>query len=510
MTKKRSKNKSAFAKTWLLPSVLLVITLLITSMIVYKIIDSNDSSAASRDEVDNKVTSLAKQSLATYRKNVEQYATEKYKANLERFNQLSPTEKAAFDVEKITNSQVNASIQKQIGHTIMDDSFKKTNGLQPITKTTIQFHSNQDRYEVVSTATIGEKKSTVKQQFKVDFKVDQKFISDFYRPQYVAHAANRIAIQNASNVLGLLASGQVKNISIDGSSCQHELMDGAYLNECLNDGNTTASNSKIMNDLSFQKFLPSFPTKDIKALVEAGINEEKLFFKKKIKGQKKKVKIYYLKDGQLTVDHLTKEKFTENNPFQFSTEETHLSSLAIDGEEAYIDTGDQTQTIRIDRLSLTGNAKLHFVGTGKVQLFVNSFSATDGSIIADGTKLATFYDSKAPVTFSKNFKSDGFIYLKNADATLMMDTYKGNIISGGKHLIIDGGSSPLSQLIVLPKGNLELTNRTNFKGTMIANAIVINQSSVTFAKPDELLRFPIQYPVYQEVRQYVLYSDVQE
>ncbi|VEI07994.1 hypothetical protein [Kurthia zopfii] len=510
MTKKRSKKKSAFMKTWLVPSILLVITLLITGMIVYKIIDSNDSNANSPKQNGSKITSMAKKSIATYRQSLEQYATDQYKINLERYNQLSTTEKAAFDVEKITNSQVNASIQKQIGKSIFDDSFEKTDGLQPTTKTTVQLSANQDRYEVVSTATLGEKHSTVKQQFKVDFQVDQKIISDFYRPQYVAHTSKRIAIQNASNVLGLLASSNVKNITVDGSSCQHELRNGAYLNECLNDGNTTASNSKIMNDLSFQKFLPSFPTKEIKALDEAGINDEKLYFKKKIKDQKKKVKIYYLKDGQLTVDHLTKKKFTESNPFQFTSTETHLSSLSIDGEEAFIDIGDHSQTLRIDQLRLTGNAKLHFVGSGKVQLFIQSFSATDGSIIADGAKLATFYDSKAPITFSKNFTSDGFIYLKNADATLMMDTYKGNIISGGQHLLIDGGASPQSQFIVLPKGNLELTNRTSFKGSMIANAIVINQSSVTFAQPSELLRFPIQYPVYQEVRQYVLYSKLQE
>lgn len=510
MTKKRSKSKSAFTKTWFLPSIIAIITLLITSMIIYKIIDSNDSSAISKDEIDRKVTALAKQSIATYRQNLEREASEKYKTNLDRYNQLSTTEKAAFDVEKITNNQLNISIQNQIGQTIFNDSFKKIDGLQPNTKTFVQLNENKNRFEIVATATIGEKHSTMKQQFKVDFNVDKKMIADFYRPQYVAHSSNRIAVQNASNVLGLLASGNVKNITVDGSSCQHELMNGAYLNECLNDGNTTASNSKIMNDVSLQKFLPSFPSKDIKALDEEGINDEKLFFKKKIKDKKKKVKIYYLKDGQLVVDHLTKKKFTQTNPFQFTTTDTHLSSLAIDGEEAFIDIGDQTHNLRIDQLRLTGNAKLHFVGTGNVQLFIKSFNATDGSIIADGTKLSTFYDSKAPITFSKNFTSDGFIYLKNADATLMMDTYKGNVISGGNHLLIDGGASPLSQFIVLPKGNLELTNRTSFKGSIIANAIVLNQSSVTFAKPADLLRFPIQYPVYEEVRQRILYSPLQE
>lgn len=510
MTKKRSKSKSTFTKPWFLPSILLIITLLITSMIVYKIIDMNHSSATSNDQIDRKVTALAKQSIATYRHSLEQEATEKYEMNLDRYNQLSTTEKAAFDVEKMTNSQLNSFIQNEIGETIYNDDFDKIDGLQPNTKTFVQLNANKDRFEIVATASIGEKQSTWKQQFKIDFKVDQKMIADYYHPQYVAHSSKRIAVQNASNILGLLASANAKNITVDGSSCQHELLDGAYLNECLNDGNTTASNSKVINDLSLQKFLPSFPSKDIKALDDEGINDEKLFFKKKIKDQKKKVKIYYLKDGQLVVDHLTKKKFTESTPFQFTSTDTHLSSLTIDGEEAFIDVGDQTHNLRIDQLRLTGNAKLHFVGTGNVQLYIKSFGATDGSIIADGAKLSTYYDSKAPVTFSKNFTSDGFIYLKNADATLMMDTYKGNIISGGKHLLIDGGASPQSQFIVLPKGNLELTNRTSFKGSIIANAVVINQSSITFAQPADTLRFPIKYPVYEEVRQRILYSPLQE
>lgn len=513
MEEQPTKNKKQIGP-WL---IILLLVCSIIGVITFTLFKANDKTDAVSKEAEHRGSYLiAEQGLKKFRYQLDAEIISYYKKMMSRYESLMPADRAAFDVERIVTTHMQNYLLEQTKQSQVIKSYDLIDGVQPISTTTVATTKNDVEFLVQSTGTIGGDKTHLQQILRIDLDVPKTMVQDKYDVQYAIHASNKIVVQNASNILGLLANANPLQATIDGSSCQHEFSGGSYLNKCLNDGNTTASSLKIMNGQSFKKFLPSFPSKEISTLDDKGYNDEDLYFTKKVKvtdsdstSKKKKtrkVKIHYLKDGELTIDTTTLKKFKEADPFSFTASEEHLKNLSIDGVEAYINIGDGVQTIRLDELSLTGNAKLHFVGNGDVKLFIKSFAETEGQISADSLKLSTYYDGEGSLTFSNNFTSDGFIYAKKADLSLMIDTYKGNIISGGTRVVITGGSSPTAQLILVPKANIELSKRTNFKGAIIAKSAIIDQSTVTYAQPSETLQFPIEYPQYGEVRQYILYS----
>lgn len=501
------KNKKQIRK-WLLISLLICSIIAASALIIFKVTEPKNTSSG---KVENRGSYLiAEQGLQSFRQQVDAYTHTYYKKMMARYEKLSPTDRAAFDVEGIVTRQVHNYLLEQSEKPQVVSSYPLVDGIQPTSSTNIVPLEKKLEFLIQSTGTIGGDKTHLQQVLRIDLKIPKTMVKDKYNAQYAIHATNKIVVQKASNILGLLANPDPKKISIDGSSCQHEFSGDTYLNKCLNDGNTSASSLKVINGQSFKGFLPSFPTKEISSLEDADYNDEDLYFIKTVEAtnakKKKKVKIHYLKDSVLTIDTATLKAFKKNKAFSFNSSEERLKELSIDGVEAYIKIGDGVQTLRLDELSLTGNAKLHFIGNGTLKLFVKSFAATEGQIISKSIDLSTYYDGKGSLNFSKNFTSSGFIYVKNANLSLMMDTYDGNIISGGSQVVVNGGASPTAQLLLAPKASVELTNRTNFIGAIIAKSAVINQSTVTFKQPTKNMQFPIEYPQYEDATQYILYS----
>ncbi|MBQ0138137.1 MAG: hypothetical protein KBT36_02475 [Kurthia sp.] len=508
MVEQRATKKKKQVGKWLIILGLICCIVFVSALTLFK---ANEPTTTSSAKVENRGSYLiAEQGLEGFRQQLDAYTIAYYKQMMTRYEKLSPTDRAAFDVESIVTAHIQKYLLDQSEKSQVVSSYELVKGIQPTSTTTVVPMENSLEFLVQSTGTIGGDKTQLQQVLRVDLEIPKTMVKDKYSVQYAVHAANKIVIQNASNILGLLANADPRQTTIDGSSCQHEFSGNAYLNKCLNDGNTSASSLKIINGQSFKKFLPSFPTKEISNIEDADYNDEDLYFVKKVKVEgskkKKKVKVHYLKDSVLTIDTETLKTFKQDKAFSFTSSEERLEELSIDGVEAYINIGDGVQTLRIDELSLTGNAKLHFIGNGNVKLFIKSFASTEGQIIADSVDLSTYYDGEGSLNLSPNFTSSGFIYVKNADLSLMMDTYEGNIISGGSRVVINGGASPTAQLILAPKASLELTNRTNFKGAIIAHSAVINQSTVTFTQPTKSMQFPIEYPQYGDATQYILYS----
>lgn len=490
---------------WLIGCILIIALAAVTILIIAKVNGDNQSSAD--DSVKSKGSYIiAEEGLENFRTQLDIFTRTKYAETLERYNRLTPTDKSSFHVDEIATTYVQNYLNQQIGTPIISDSYELIDDTQPTTSTSVEATSNPIEYVLTTTATIGADITTLSQIVRINIDVPKTMVASKYAVQYVAHANNKIVVQNASNVLGLLANKRPDNITIDGSSCQHEFSGSAYLNKCINDGNTSASNLKIINEQGFKNFLPTFPTKEIKAIEENDYNDEELSFEKEIPDEKKKAKIYYLRDSVLTIDADTAETFEEDEPFSFNSSEERLKKLDIDGVVAYIDIGDGVQSLRIDELNMTGNAHLHIRGSGDLKLFIKSVTSSEGQIFSDEAQVSTYYDGDEDLALSENFTSVGFIYAKKANLSLMMDTYNGNILSGGKKLTVTGGASPTQQLILLPKGTIELNNRTNFIGAMISKSVIVNQSSVTFSKPAQSMEFPIEYAQYGEVRHYLIFS----
>lgn len=530
MTEQKERKTKKSSKKWVIITLLICSIFLISALTFFKATDKPE--AKSTDVVDRGSYLIAEQGLAKFRTALDATTMAIYSQAMERYDRLSPTDRAAFDVEKIVTARVQQHLLEQVGQQQLLDNYEVVKGIQPTSNTTVFTTPNTQEFLVQTTGAIGGDETKLQQTLRIDLDIPKTMIKDKYSLQYAIHAQNKIVVQNASNILGVLANSNPNKTTIDGSSCQHEFSGDAYLKKCINDGNTTASPFKIMNGQSFKSFLPSFPTKEILALDDGDYNEEELYFKKKIpkdkvesnmdvvedtttdesdankKDEEKTViiKIYYLKDGTLTIDEEKLKAFKEDAPFSFTSSEEHLKKLDIDGVEAFIEVGDGVQTLRIDELNMTGNAKLHFIGNGDVKLFIKDFTSSEGQIVTDDAKISTYYDGTAPLNLSNNFTSAGFIYVKKADVALMMDTYQENIISGGTRVVINGGASPSAQLILAPKASIELTNRTSFKGAIIGQSVIVSDSTVTYAKPDKAMSFPIEYPQYGDVRQTIVYS----
>lgn len=534
MTEQKERKTKKTSKKWIIITLLICGIFLISTLTFLK---ATDKPEAKSTDIENRGSYLiAEQGLEKFRLSLNAITMSVYKETMERYERLSPTDRAAFDVEKIVTVRVQQHLLQQVGQQVVIDNYEIVKGIQPTSNTIVLATPNAQEFIVQTTGAIGGDETKLQQTLRIDLEIPKTVIKDKYSLQYAIHAQNKIVVQNASNILGVLANSNPKKTTIDGSSCQHEFSGDAYLKKCLNDGNTSASHLKIMNGQSFKSFLPSFPTKEITALEESDYNNEELYFEKKIpkdalepdmdvleetnddisdentdsdkKDEEKTVtiKIHYLKDGILTIDEEKLKVFKEDAPFNFTSSEEHLNRLDIDGVEAFINIGDGVQTLRIDELNMTGNAKLHFVGNGDVKLFIKDFTSSEGQILTNGAKISTYYDGTAPLNLSNNFTSAGFIYVKNADLSLMMDTYQENIISGGSRVVINGGASPSAQLLLAPKASIELANRTHFKGAIIGQSVIVSDSAVTYAKPDKSMSFPIEYPQYGDVRQTIIYS----
>lgn len=509
MKEQRGKKNKKVVSSWLISSLLVIALLVVTFAIFYKTHDNKkDATETVLEHTGSYI--VAEEGLKNFRTQITEYMIAQYETTIQRYNNLSLTDRASFNVEALVTSRVQNYLNDLVGQPIVMNNYDKVKGVQPSTSTVLEQTSNSLEYTINTTGSIGTDNTKLKQIFRLDLDVPKTMASGKYSVQYVIHANNKIVVQNAANILGLLANKNPANTTIDGSSCQHEFSGGAYLNKCLNDGNTAASPLKIINNQSFNKFLPSFPTKEIAAIDEGDYNDEDLYFVKKIGSEKRKARIHYLKDGVLTIDSQTLKPFKQNAPFSFSSSEEHLQKLDVDGVEAYIQIGDGVQTLRIDELNMTGNAKLHILGSGNLKLFIKSVASSEGRIIADSANISTYYDGDNALELSKNFTSTGFIYVKKADLSIMMDTYSGNIITGGKRLLIDGGTSLSDQLILAPKAAIALKNRTNFKGAIIGDSVIVDKSTVTFSKPKQSMEFPIEYAIYGDVRQYILFSKAEE
>lgn len=458
---------------------------------------------------------VANEGLDYARLEIKQQMVKIYQDVQKRYERLSPSEKAAFDVKEIALYKIQTLLNRKSGIPKTWDTHQKVDDIQPTSTTLIIKDSKPNQYTIQSTGRIGGEQTKLKQSLQLDLEMDTTMRQDRYEPPYAIHASKKIVVQNASKIWGLMASKNPRNIQIDGSSCQYEINGTSYLNECFNDGNTKASDLKIWNEQNFNNFLPTFPTNELKTIDEQPYNEEEKYVTEIIPNpdpekKDKKIKYYYLQNGVLTVTDKTQEDFSIETPYQFTSSEERLQELTLDGVDTYIDIGDGVQTLRLDTLNLTGGAKLHILGSGTLKLFIQEMGESEGEIIADEAKIATYFDGDAALEFSKNFRSSGFIYIKKADITLRANTYKGNILSGGKRVVINGGKSNTGKLLLAPKANIELKDKTNFKGSILGQAIVVTDSTVQYKQLKDTVNIPIQYALYDKPKHFALYGQIKQ
>lgn len=495
-------------------TVLLLSLLIISGFILNKVVEGRQGdipvSASSKGS-----HLVAKEGLEKERLHLKKQMAQIYEDVYTRYERLSPSEKAAFDIQKVSLYQIRKQFDAQIDLPKTWENAQQVNGIQSTVTTMLKKEKPSNHYTIEVTGQIGGEQTKLKQSFELDLDVPTTMKQSQYKPPYAIHATHKIVVQNASKVWGLLASKDPRNITIDGSSCQYELVGQNYLNECHNDGTAKTSDLKIWNEQSFKNFLPTFPTKEIELLDEQPYNEEEQYITKVIKNpdpekKDKKIKYYYLQNSVLTVTDQTKKAFSSETPYQFTSSEERLQQLTLDGIDAYIDIGDGVQTLRLDTLNLMNGATLNVVGSGTLKLFIQEMGESEGEIVAEEAKVATYFDGDVALQFSKNFKSSGFIYVKKADLTLEITSYKENILSGGKQVIVNGGTAKNGRLLLAPKANIEITEGTNFKGSIIGRSVVINASNIQYEQPKKDVKIPITYAQYEQPKHFALYGPIKQ
>ncbi|WP_141274216.1 hypothetical protein [Kurthia gibsonii] len=509
-TNKRPSQKSNRS----LIAMLLISLFIISAFIVNKAVEGKQVPLVTTANTKGSYL-VATEGLDYARLEIKQQMIQIYQDVQKRYERLSPSEKAAFDVKKITLYKIQTLLNRKSGIPKTWDTHQKVDDIQPISTTLIIKDSKPNQYTIQSTGRIGGEQTKLKQPLQLDLEMDTTMRQGRYEPPYAIHASKEIVVQNASKVWGLMASKNPRNIQIDGSSCQYELTGTSFLNECFNDGNTEASDLKIWNEQNFNNFLPIFPMNELKTIDEQPYNEEEKYVTEIIPNpdpekKDKKINYYYLQNSTMTVTDKTQEDFSIDTPYQFTSSEERLQELTLDGVDAYIDIGDGVQTLRLDTLNLNGGAKLHILGSGTLKLFIQEMGESEGEIVAEEAKIATYFDGDATLEFSQNFRSSGFIYSKKADITLRTNTYKGNILSGGKRVVINGGKSNTGKLLLAPKANIELKDKTNFKGSILGQAIVVTDSTVQHKPLKDNVNIPIQYAVYDKPKHFALYGQIKQ
>jgi Flp pilus assembly protein TadG len=510
----KSMKKSSLA-------LLMAATALVICAIAFFFIEQSNAKeqANNMKKLETSAENIAKAGLKTTRAELDTLVKQAYNDTMARYDQLSATDKKGFEVDRLFYGRAENLLNARTGETIVANDYDMTQGEQPQTETVLH-HVSGEQYRLETTATIGDTKTTVAQDYTLSLKVPVTKANSIYNYQYAIHATGDIAVVKGSKVVGNLATAKTSNITVDSASCQYVQRNGGYYDECYNDGNTDASPLKMRNAQSFKTYLPSFPKKDLQAFNALPVSTENLYLPIPKKDQYKEVeeddgtirrvkktdaeleplKKYYYKDGVLTMNSVTQKMFSADKPFSFNESEVHINAMNIDGINAVIDIGDTDQVVRVDTLSLTNGATLSVRGAGSLKLYVKNFAATAGTILtADDAAVETYIDGKSDVTFDEQFKAPGLLYVRNAHVTLPADGgFEGNIITGAKRLTINGGENNTSQLILAPKALVSFKNDTVFHGAVIAKKVYVEQSTLIFTKPEDQIPIPLAVEQFDE------------
>lgn len=521
----KNMKKSSFA-------LLIVATALIICAIAFFFIEQSNAKEQTKNMkiLETSAMNIAKSGLKTTRAELNALVEQAYDDTMARYDRLSATDKKGFEVDRMFYGRAEGLLQARVGKTIVMTDYKMTNDEKPKTET-ILTHTSGEQYQLKTTATIGHKTVTVTQDYVLSLKVPVTKTNGVYNYQYAIHATGDIAVTKGSKIVGNLATAKTSDITVDSASCQY-IQDGSgYYNECYNDGNTDASPLKMRNAQSFKTYLPSFPKKDLKVFDALPISTKNLYLPIPKKDRYKKVKEedgtirrvkktdaeleplkkYYYKNGVLTMNNVTQKMFGENKPYSFTESEVHMNAINVDGINAVINIGDADQVVRVDDLSLTNGATLTVRGAGSLKLYVNNFSATVGSIVAeDDASIETYLDGKNAVTFDKQFTSPGLLYVRKAHVTLPADGgFEGNLITGAKRLTINGGENQQAKLILAPKALVSFKNDTVFNGAVIAKKVYVEQSTLVFTKPVDQIPIPLAVEQFDDPIQLIAPSDIQ-
>lgn len=203
-------------------------------------------------------------------------------------------------------------------------------------------------------------------------------------------------------------------------------------------------------------------------------------------GNDKKV----IKDGGLFIDN-----YISNNYVLDLEKNISLTNITLKSNyNLTINVGDSDKVIVVEHLDvesghikIIGTGKLIFLVKDKITMNGGSTINNGGSIDQLGIFLQESTDSQKPkiVNFGGSQKIFGSLYAQDADITLGNGAgFQGNIYTGGKNVILDGGVWTNSNLILAPNAHVKVLAGAKVTGAIYGDSFTASGgSSVTFGKP---------------------------
>lgn len=159
-----------------------------------------------------------------------------------------------------------------------------------------------------------------------------------------------------------------------------------------------------------------------------------------------------------------------------------------------IDVGDKNRAIVVDHLNIE-NGHIELLGTGSLTIYVtDKITLGRGSSVnenGDISRLNIFLKgtgskhNRKELKIAGSQKIYGSLYAEDADIHFSGGGgFVGNIFTGGKNLIIEGGSTITTQLIFAPQADVRMAEGGNLKGMIVAKRFYnTGGATITFEEP---------------------------
>lgn len=363
------------------------------------------------------------------------------------------------------------------------DTFEKVKDIQPYAKLSIEKTDQKGVYRLFSTGYIGEKTRTVSQLIKVEWNGKQAE-AKYELPPFAVFTSGKFEMNNGRIIgdIGTMNSS-IGAVSFPGGGPRLE--GKVYVPQGNEEIVKTAHYIKVEVaelDASYQipdlppfPEFPSFECPKDETIASSPYNSHQV-----------------IKDCHLYINNWIVDQtnytlaLTDNLKFK---EMRFTSNYTL-----RIDVGDKNRAIVVDHLNIQ-NGHIELLGTGSLTIYVtDKITLGSGSSVnknGDISRLNIFLKGTGSKHNRKELKIEGSqkiygsLYAEDADIHFSGGGgFVGNIFTGGKNLIIEGGSTITTQLIFAPQADVRMAGGGNLKGMIVANHFYnTGGATITFEEP---------------------------
>ncbi|MBO1004017.1 DUF7305 domain-containing protein [Pseudogracilibacillus auburnensis] len=374
---------------------------------------------------------------------------------------MSEIEAKVEQIKAKTEGEFFAEVEK-IFADIKPPTFEKSLGSQPEAVVSIKKGTDKGDYSLVSEGIIDSKKRILEKGIKVEWKGVIGGGETGGPPNF---PENLVALIKRN--INLSGSGTINGDVATPSSKEDNLI--KQTPEAKINGKITYDAKDYSFELPPFPEFPMYPTPANKEIINSSGNRYTV-----------------INNGRLLIDNYVSNKYLLEMSDNLSFKEIKLAS----NYTLTIDTGDSDKQIVVDQLN-NYQGHINIVGNGKLTVYIKeSISLGGSSTINKGKSFNQLniylQGARNPqtITFSGDQKIFGSVYAENANINFSgSGGFQGHILTGGKKVKIDGGSSGNPAYIFAPNADFTFTGSGLVKGTIVGNSLYADGgTSISYEK----------------------------